>query len=533
VKRKSYRNKNDHLLTAFLAAFSAFFLVVAMWSLATPLMASPDEPVQVAKAAAVVRGQFIGQSIGGASSPQSIVKIPATYANLGASFGCYQDEPAIPASCNSQPHTTSKKVIPDTIYNARYQPLYYALVGLPTLFMHSTAGGVYAMRLVSAAMSALFLALAVFAVLKWSNNSRFMLAGIFIASTPSVLFFGGVVNPAGFETSVAICLWTSLLLLAGVRRRSRHIPKGLIALSAISAGIESMTRSLSPFWVVVTLLIVIIATNRSALTRLLHNTGIRVGAALASVGGVVGVAWILIFRATNVVADGYPVAKTASNWTILLTTAQRTTLYYKQIISYFGMLNVPSPHLVYVGWSLLLLVLCLLALYYGTWRQRFSLSALVLAVIAIPIVMAASQARRLGIVWQGSDSLPIFVGIPILATTILSSPTSSAKIWQRVSLPAIALIGGGLSIVAFFGELERYAIGTPGFSFSIIHSAWHPPLGIVGLCVAEVVTMAVITEVYIKLAKSPKRETNMSYMEYELQGILPQGVTHTWYIPRY
>ena len=123
------RKTPDRPVAVFLAAFAAFFLAIAAWSLATPLMAAPDEPVQVAKAAAVVRGQLTGHLVGGPSSPLGVVTIPAAYANLGVLVHCYQFDPNLPASCAPK-YRALQGNVSDTIYNARYQPLYYVIVGI-------------------------------------------------------------------------------------------------------------------------------------------------------------------------------------------------------------------------------------------------------------------------------------------------------------------------------------------------------------------------------------------------------------------
>ena len=135
--------------------------------------------MHVAKAAAVVRGELTGRLIGGPSSPDGIVRIPAAYANLGTLVRCYQFHADTAASC-APPYRASSRTVPDLIYNARYQPLYYLIVGLPSLFTDSSLG-IYLMRLVSAALNALFLALAVMAAVTWSR-SRLLLVGIVVAA---------------------------------------------------------------------------------------------------------------------------------------------------------------------------------------------------------------------------------------------------------------------------------------------------------------------------------------------------------------
>jgi hypothetical protein len=466
-------------------------------------MASPDEPAQVAKAAAVVRGQLTGRLVGGSLSPKGIVRIPNAYANLGILTLCYQTRPAVPASCAPKYHA-SNSTTSDTIYNARYQPLYYAIVGLPTLLTHSVMD-LYLMRLLSAGLSAVFLALAVMAVVMWSQ-SRLLLGGVIMASTPSVLFFAGMVNPIGLETSTAICLWTSILIL--VCERLRAPPKGLIALVAFAAGMESLTRSISPLWVFLTFVIAVGLNNIEHVTKLLRKTSVRLGITCVSICSLIATAWIVALHSTDVLALGFPINKPEGNWSIFVQALKRTTLYYKEAISFFGTLNVPSPTIVYIGWAAMLGLLCLLALYYGNWRRRFALVVLLLAVIFLPALISASQARRLGIVWQGSDILPLLVGVPILAVTIIANSSAvSTRLVRRLTVPIVALIAGALTVIAFFAELRRYAVGIFGPDFSIFHSAWRPPIDIAGIFAVEILTVTMLIILFILLESSaPKDE---------------------------
>ena len=86
-------------------------------------------------------------------------------------------------------------------YQARYPPLYFAVVGLPSYFRGSSVD-IYLMRLVSALLSAIFLALALTAAVVYSTN-RAMVVGLVVAATPMVFFLAGVVNPSGLEISSA------------------------------------------------------------------------------------------------------------------------------------------------------------------------------------------------------------------------------------------------------------------------------------------------------------------------------------------
>jgi hypothetical protein len=485
-------------LAVFLVAFVAFFAAIAVWSLATPLMASPDEPVQVSKAAAVVRGELVGHLVGGPSSPTGIVTIPAAYADLGVLVTCYQFNADIAASC-APAYRASAGSVSVPIYDARYPPLYYLIVGLPSLLTDS-AVGIYLMRLLSGALSALFLALAVMAAVTWSR-SRLLLAGVIVAATPSVLFFAGVVNPSGLETSVAICLWTSALILA--RERLSSPPSGLVALVSVSAGVEALTRPLSPFWVVLTLVAVLAVADWSGLSSFVRSRAAWLGGAFAAVCGAFGTAWILVEHALNVLPPSAPVPASVGEGRLLVIAFVRTSTYFTEMVSRFGWLVAPSPTVTYITWAGLLGAVFLLALASGSVRRCIVLLALVAAVIVIPMVISVGQAHRIGITWQGKDTLPLAVGVPLLAASMMaSSGLSDVRIFRDRFVGVVAAAAGVATLVALFGNVRRDAVGDNGADLSFLHAAWQPPLGIAGVLVFGLLATGLLTLVLMALGVS-------------------------------
>jgi len=476
----------------FLAAFAAFLAAIAVWSLATPLMDAPDEPSHVAKAAAVVRGELIGQLVGGPSSPDGIVRIPAAYAGLGALVQCYQFKAEQPAACAPAYHG-SARTVSDEISNARYQPLYYAVVGIPSLFTDSELG-IYLMRLLSGALSAVFLALAVMAAVTW-GRSRLLLAGVVVAATPSVLSLAGVVNPSGFETSVAICLWTAAVILA--RERLADPPAGLVWLVGASAGVEALVRSLSPFWVALTLLVALAVADWAQLRRFLRWRPAWLAGGFVAVCGAWATGWILVEHSLNVLPPSAPVPASVHEGQLLVMGLLRTPLYFTEMVSRFGWLVAPSPALTYLIWAGLIGLLVALALVSASWRHDAVLVLLVLGVVAIPVLIATGQAHRLGITWQGKDTLPLAVGVPILAASLLAgSGLGSVRPLVRRTVAVVAASAGLGVLVALWGELRRNAVGDNGPAVAFFRAGWQPPLGIAGVLLLGVVTTVALTALF-------------------------------------
>ncbi len=92
----------------------------------------------------------------------------------------------------------------------RYNPAYYAVVGIPTLVRPGEAT-VYVMRFLTAAIVACLLTLGVTAC-RELDDPRWAVVGFAAAVTPMTLFLAGSVNPSAVEIAAALALWATLLI---------------------------------------------------------------------------------------------------------------------------------------------------------------------------------------------------------------------------------------------------------------------------------------------------------------------------------
>ena len=282
--RQRVRNRSHPLLRLWALSTAIFFCLCAAWSLATPIGASNDEPAQLVKAASVVRGEILGQTVSKkllAQVPASnradfkgclffatlprcraavtVVTVPSSIADFSRP-GCFTLLQQIPAGCGSGLQGSGREVKAIT-YVGRYPPLYYAIVGLPSLVSH-TDTAVYLMRLMSGLASALFLGLALALAALWSR-SRLLLSAVAVAASAMVLIFSSVVNPSGLECATAICVWTGgLVLILDQPDRPRT---SVVVATAVAASVMVSMRGLSPVW------LAIIALSLRAVTTFGHD----------------------------------------------------------------------------------------------------------------------------------------------------------------------------------------------------------------------------------------------------------------------
>jgi hypothetical protein len=456
-------------LNTFGIYFGLFFAAFAVWSWATPLFGVPDEPVHEIKAVAVAHGQFLGTPAGSATDPDIFVTVPALYADAGNVPDCFAFKASVPASCAPAPTGGSQPTSVD-IYVGRYPPLYYLVVGLPSLLTTSVAG-IYLMRLMSALVCALFLALAAASVVIWSR-SRILLAGLALAATPSLFFFGGAINPSGLEASAATCLWCSALVL--VLEHIEAPPRGLLVTVVASACVTLFCRGLSPLWVaMIGLAILLLAPRQAAL--LIRQKSVRIAAAVIVGCALLATVWIVTEHSLDLRPSILQLPKNVSDLGIVEAVLGRWRPFLAEMIGQFGWLDTPSPNYTYFVWIFGVGGATALALVAARRRQLAVLAGVILATIVTPVIISSSQARNYGLSWQGKDLLPFAVGVPLLAAALAGQSEAVRARGGRLVAILVAATATA-EIAAFMQALRRNAVGLPG-PLNYLNGSWRPPLG--------------------------------------------------------
>ena len=493
-----------------------FIFVLALtvlWTLSTPLFAAPDEPAHVLKAVAAARGQLSGPSVAGQPPAVMQVTVPAGYATVGQVPDCFDTLRTEPAGC-ARDLTYAPGLVVTTTYVGHYPPLYYLLVGWPSRFITSPDDAVYAMRLMSDILSAALVSLALALLLTRRRKGGLPLLGLVIALTPQALFLASVVNPAGLAISAALCLWTAGLRLVMSRNDAARIApvwapavpldpeldapslgqggtpnRGLVVIIAASALVEAFTVALGPLWVAITLIVLVVTADVSRWRELRRDRDVRLTVTTVVVGAIAASLFVWHDDSLAVLGSSRKVPAGASTVEVLLHAMYWLPTYVAQAIGAMGWLETRPPLLTYLIWGLLLLVVSITALRFGSQRMRSVLLAFGTVCLVVPTLITASQARALkSIVWEGKDGMPLWVGLPILAVG------ASATWWSEHPRMGGGLIGavGVAQFAAFLGALHRYTVGAHG-SWTMISSVtdgWSPPLPalvLVGLYAAVLV----------------------------------------------
>lgn len=471
----------------------ALLALSAAWSALTPLGGAADEPNHVINAASVVRGQLQDPLPGYEDHPTTrdwkVVELPEAYRYVQLLPNCFAYEPDVPASCQDPLPEGADRPTALVSSAGRYNPTYYAMVGLPTLLPDTTLA-LYLMRLLSSLWCATFLVAGVRA-LDRLPAPRALRAGLLVALTPGALYLMSTINPNGLEVAVAVSLWACLIALTCAPGADPARPAsppagagGLLIQAGISAALLSTLRPITPVWALAVVALGLALAGRPRLTALLRHRAALAVAAL----GLITVAWVLGWMLTrpSPVEDGVAqLPEVDELGGALVVLAEHADDLYLQAVGNFGWLDNPSPDVTLALWTVVAAMTLVLGWALGArhrgdrwpgapagtlllappWRTVLLLTALVWAVV--PLVMTLPYLEAYGILWQGRYTYALQVGAGLLLGLGLSSaashdaplaPRATAVVLARV-LPWLAVAVVVLHAAALWSAALRWGVG--------------------------------------------------------------------------
>jgi hypothetical protein len=452
----------------FLVSFAVFFISFSAWSFADPLVTAPDEQAHIIRAYALDHGQI------GSDVPEKNylvkVSVPKSINFTKLYPVCFQFEALNPASCAPK-WDESNQVVETTTYVGHYPPFYYSIVGIGS-YVGSGRTAIYAMRLISSLLNALMISLGLYALSKWSKR-RFTYLGYLLVTTPVVYLLGSSVNPSGFEISTSILFWT-LIAIIGFEHRTDP-PPGLIKLLAFASLVFSLIRGLSLLWVAIGACSLVALIKPTEVLRLLkERRDIQIATFSVGASGFLAALWIFTQGTLNISPIGAPVPPESSSFTILNLVLHRVHGWLNQSVGILGWLNIPLPRLLYDVWILLFIGAVVAGIYYANKKEKIVLATVAMLSIGFPIALVFHEAKRLGVVWQGRDSMPLLVGAIILGTALCTTVLREKGIF---------VVGGIIfcltffQLFAFWQNLRVYTVGRAGDRFFFIHTtSWSPPI---------------------------------------------------------
>jgi hypothetical protein len=170
------------------------------------------------------------------------------------------------------------------------------------------------------------------------------------------------------------------------------------------------------------------------------------------------IAWVLVFSALELLSIG-TVSGDLGFTGIARRSIGQTGNEILHMIGVFGWLDTMSALVTYYAWFACIGFLVFAGLANAGRRQKLVFGGLVVLIVAVPRVIEVSQASTLGFVWQGRYTLPLAVGVPMVAALLADHLWGTiGKSLTRVLL-GVVVVGHGF---AFLWALRRYAVGIDG-----------------------------------------------------------------------
>ena len=483
------------------------FCLCAAWSFVTPIGAANDEPAQLVKAASVVRGQLVGStltptlearlspavraglqncvSVHGAHACDkaiTVVTVPESFANFAVPSCRYLIFQNLPADCGHGLRGSGREAIGVT-YVGRYPPLYYAIVGLPSLVWHTNTA-VYLMRLLSGLLCSMFLGLAFALAALWSR-SRLLVLAVAVTASPMAIMFGAVVNPSGLEIAAATCVWTGGLIL--VLDRTSEPPTSLVVATGVAASAMVLSRGLSPLWLaVISGSLAVLAPG--SLRVLFRSRTVRIAAVAVALVTLLAVGYIVWAHALSVYPAGQPVPVGTSTWAIARLALGRTGLIVNEFVGTFGWTFTSSPLFVMGLWVFSASTVLVLGLVLSLRRHAAVIIALIVGSLLVPTALMVSQAHKDGLVWQARDGFPLYAGTLLVAGAVAFRNQAPIRVdlggipnirWatRRLAL-LLSICVATVQIGDFSWSLRRYTVGLGSTINPFGHgrATWNPPV---------------------------------------------------------
>lgn len=471
--------------------FGVFLALGALWAVATPRFASPDEPAHVRKAAGTVRLEGIGEQVPGQPEWLRTFDIPDTYTVPDP--GCFAFDSTTPAACATLPPVTGDDV-PAASSASRYPPLYYLVAGAPSLVV-TTYGGQYAVRIASAALSAAALATALVLAGR-SAHGRWLAVGTLVAITPMVVFLTGVVNPNGAETTFFLAGWVALVAALEAHRAGR-VPRWMPA--AVLFGLGVLMRQLGVVWLAAGAVVVAVLLGWASLQAAIRSRPLQIAAGVIVGAVAIQFLWMAAVDSLGAVQDPrIAIGDEVSGSTIVHDVVNASMGNVREMIGRLGWYDVPVPSVTELVWLVGVGGLVVAALVGAARRDALAVAVAAGFTWLIPVVLEIKDARATGYYWQGRYTLPFAVLVPILAAWVLGARLRGSMPGRLRVLVAAGLLVG--HVAAFHQALRRYMVGLDG-PLTLRDPAWTPPLPAWALIVAYGVVWSVAC--WLVLARRP------------------------------
>ncbi len=441
----------------FLVALAAALLVELAWVLSVPAFRGIDEFDHVYKAEAVAHGMWtdVGPARDGRGN---LVAVPE-HVVAAASRRCDSYDYTGPDNCRPV-RSLDDGLVLVACAAATYNPVYYAIVGTFARPFHG-AGAVFAMRVLTALLTAVLLAAAAALTAAWARGTWPVLA-LVVASTPTLLYSGSVASPNGVGYAAGCLLWASLLGMVRAPRRL-HLLGAAVASTTIL-----VTHSTGFVWLSVVAFLALRMSPRARWREVVRDLGRSTASAAIVVACVlVGtLGWIVVNKTNVPGADDGNFGPMP--WSDL---PGQVLVWAMQTVGAFPMRNQPAPLAVYALWLVLFCTLMTLGMRHAARGTRTAVALISLVWVAVPALASVVTFDTDGFAWQGRYALVLAVGLPMLAGFALDDKDRPAPRWLAVVVVASCAAAHALSVGSVAAR-EAHTPLAPDFAAAMPGGPW-------------------------------------------------------------
>lgn len=426
----------------------AFVSSCFVWLAVSPLGSIPDEPVHVIYSASVVRGEL------GIQEDWGVVNVPSAVA-AAPSKACFAFKANTIASCQTkliQDGADSKTVLGTT----GYPPLYYSLVGLPTLFGFTETTW-YLMRIVSILLSSLLVIFSLFSAKETLKKNSSV--GVLLALTPMVSYMVASVNPNGLEIVAGITLTFSLVhFWLTTRNNANENSKKLLLSAALSALVLSTIRPYS--WILTLALLSVLIIGCNGLFRAMFLRANKGLSFVVVFSPLIGLFWTIFVRASQSKFGIEVVLSEQSSFKqIVRETVPRLDNYWTSTVGLFGWIDHAGFQILDQVWISAIALMAILTLMIGQVREKISVALLVFGSVVLAPIGIYLLLFTDGVGYQSRYAMALTCSIPLLLNgLLLNGDESRNDSILRITVPVVvtsAFIG------AWFNSAFRYSFGLP------------------------------------------------------------------------
>ena len=474
-------------LSFFWLAFGVLFLLMGSYSLATPPGASPDEPAHAMRAYAAAHGQLAGPE--STAVPGTLdLQVSRYFATLESHMPCFKrDVTNTPACVTPIAH-------PDSMTTGHSStgvstPVFYVAVGWPTIVLDG-AKGLYAMRLVSAALCAALLALA-FVALRSLPRSRWATFALAVGVTPMTLFLSGTVNPNGLEVAAAASVFSLLAATFGSATTRRVLAWRIAGITVVGVLLVN-TRSIALVWLLLAVIAALLLAKRTVLLDVFRWWVTWAGVAAVA---IVTVVVALFYLRPRPLTPAYQPIGAGSSWGQgFSNTIDQTFSFMNGWIAQFGWLEIPVPAIAIAIWACVGGAILVAGLALGPRPVKLAALTIGLAVLLLPPFSQAAVIGVAGYIWQGRYTLAPAVMLLVVAGIGLDRALAASS-ERRLALlirTSVVLLAIG-HVGAFLWMLRRYVTGftaTGTWLDMLRHPLWQPPGGWIAIALLLALAVA-------------------------------------------